>query len=99
MEQSTRNPVLLESSRVIADKVQAAPATWFLVGGGDRSRLGSMSQTAWRIRRGLIAAFAEPDGGYYEVQVTAAADRPDPDYEVEMYLRWVPLQVDDGGSK
>jgi len=91
--------VLLESSRAIAEKVRSDPGTWFLVGGGDRSRLGSMGQTAWRIRRGLIAAFAEPDGGYYEVQVTAAADRPDADYEVEMYLRWVPLQIDGDGGR
>jgi hypothetical protein len=92
--QRQRQPVLLEPAEDIAAKVTAAPGDWYLIAGGDRTRLGSMGQTAWRIRRGLISAFAEPVGGTYEVMVTAAADRPDADYEVEMFLRWLPLGME-----
>lgn len=87
----TRSRVLFESFEDVAATVRAKPGQWHLVGGGDADRYGVFSQTAYRIRRGQIAAFAEPEGGTWEIQVSTDK-RVDRDYAVEVYLRWVPVE-------
>lgn len=84
----TRSRVLFEDAEVIASKVRAKPGEWFLVGGGEKSRRGVLSQTAYRIRHGFIAAFAAPEGGSWDVRVST--DRNvDRKYPVEVYLRFL----------
>jgi hypothetical protein len=86
----TRSRVLFEPFETVADTVRAKPGEWHLVGGGPEERYGVFSQTAYRIRRGEIRAFAEPQGGKWEIQVSTDK-RVERDYEVEVYLRWVPV--------
>lgn len=86
----TRSRVLFEPFEMVAETVRTKPGKWHLVGGGDMSRYGVFSQTAYRIRRGQIAAFAEPKGGTWEVQVSTDT-RVERDYPVEVYLRFVPI--------
>jgi hypothetical protein len=90
--QRTRSRVLFEDFATTADTVKAQPGKWFLVGGGDEDRYGTFSQTAYRIRRGQIAAFASPEGGFWEIQVSTDK-RVQRDYPVEVYLRWVPVST------
>jgi hypothetical protein len=84
----TRSRVLFEDFDSVAETVKATPDKWFLVGGGDEDRLSVFSQTAYRIRRGLIKAFAEPTGGRWEVQVSTDK-RVERKHPVEVYLRFV----------
>jgi hypothetical protein len=83
----TRSQVLFESFASVAAKTRDNPGKWFLVGGGPESRYSVFSQTAYRIRRGLIRAFADPQGGTWEVQVST--DKRE--HPVEVYLRFVPV--------
>lgn len=87
----TRSRVLFEDFATTAETVRSDPGKWFLVGGGEKDRYGVFSQTAYRIRRGQIAAFAEPEGGYWEVQVSTD-QRVKRDHAVEVYLRFVPVE-------
>jgi hypothetical protein len=87
----TRSRVLFEDFETTADTVRAQPGKWFLVGGGPKERYGVFSQTAYRIRRGQISAFAEPEGGYWEVQVSTDQRIEDRKHPVEVYLRFVPV--------
>jgi hypothetical protein len=87
----TRSRVLFEDFAKVAETVRANPAKWHLVGGGPKSRYGVFSQTAYRIRRGLISAFADPQGGYWDVQVSTD-QRVERDHPVEVYLRFVPVE-------
>ncbi|HEX8321686.1 hypothetical protein [Longimicrobium sp.] len=86
----TRSRVLFEDFGTVADTVKGKPGEWHLVGGGPEARYGVFSQTAYRIRRGLIAAFANPEGGRWEVQVSTDK-RVERDHPVEVYLRFVPV--------
>jgi hypothetical protein len=86
----TRSRVLFEDFDTTASTVRAKPGQWFLVGGGDEDRYGVFSQTAYRIRRGQISAFADPQGGTWEVQVSTDK-RVERDHPVEVYLRFVPV--------
>jgi hypothetical protein len=88
----TRSQVLFEPFDVVAETALNTPGQWFLVGGGDMDRYGVFSQTAYRIRRGQIAAFADPKGGTWEVQVSTDK-RVDRDYPVEVYLRFLPVET------
>lgn len=87
----TRSRVLFESFDQVATAVHSNPGKWHLVGGGPTHRYGVFSQTAYRIRRGLISAFAEPEGGYWEVQVSTDKRVEDRKHPVEVYLRFVPV--------
>lgn len=87
----TRSRVLFEDFQKVADTVRENPGKWHLVGGGPSTRYGVFSQTAYRIRRGLIKAFAEPHGGSWEVQVSTD-QRVERTHEVEVYLRFVPVE-------
>jgi hypothetical protein len=87
----TRSRVLFEDFETVAKTVAANPGQWHLVGGGSRERYGVFSQTAYRIRRGLISAFADPQGGYWEVQVSTD-QRVEREHPVEVYLRFVPVE-------
>lgn len=89
-QRARRSRVLFEDFQTTADTVRATPGKWHLVGGGDPDRYGVFSQTAYRIRRGEIKAFADPQGGYWEAQVSTDK-RIERDYPVEFYLRWVPV--------
>jgi hypothetical protein len=89
----TRSRVLFEDFDTTADAVRAQPGKWFLVGGGERERYGTFSQTAYRIRRGEIRAFAEPEGGFWEVQVSTDQRVEDRKHAVEVYLRFVPVKA------
>lgn len=88
----TRSQVLFEDFDTTATTVRQNPGKWFLVGGGERDRYGVFSQTAYRIRRGLIAAFATPTGGYWEAQVSTDQRVEDRKHPVEVYLRFVPVK-------
>jgi hypothetical protein len=88
----TRSQVLFDTFEKVADTAKASPGKWFLVGGGPETRYSVFSQTAYRIRRGLIKAFAEPHGGYWEVQVSTDK-RVQRDHPVEVYLRFVPVEA------
>lgn len=85
-----RPTVLFEPNAVVSTKVRAAPNTWFLVGGGDKDRLGVLSQTGYRIRRGLLADFPNDDG-HWQVVVSSNESVAKRLYPVEVYLRWVPV--------
>lgn len=87
----TRSRVLFEDFETVASTVQANPNKWHLVGGGPEDRYGVFSQTAYRIRRGQITAFADPQGGTWEIQVSTDK-RVERDHAVEVYLRWVPVE-------
>lgn len=87
----TRSQVLFEPFDQVATTVRANPGKWHLVGGGPTDRYSVFSQTAYRIRRGLIKAFAEPEGGYWEVQVSTDK-RVKRDHPVEVYLRFVAVE-------
>lgn len=87
----TRSRVLFEPFEQVAETVRANPGQWHLVGGGPKERYGVFSQTAYRIRRGDIAAFHEPVGGTWEVQVSTDTTVPR-EYPVEVYLRFVPVK-------
>lgn len=86
-----RVQVLLDDHEVIADKLVAHPDEWFLIGGGDVDRFAVLRQTAYRIRRGLIAAYMPRHGGRFEAKVSSPIpDDADRLYPVEVYARWVP---------
>ena len=94
----TRRAVLFEDPAVVVAKLKAAPGTvadpdsgWHLIAGGDRTRLGVISQTGYRIRNGKILAFAvEPDEpGRFETMVSTDTQVPDRRADVELYARWV----------
>lgn len=89
----TRSRVLFEDFETTANTLQADPGKWYLVGGGEKSRYGVFSQTAHRIRRGQIKAFAEPEGGHWEVQVSTDQRIEDRKHPVEVYLRFVPVNT------
>lgn len=89
----TRSRVLFEDFDKTADTVREQPGKWFLVGGGDRDRYGTFSQTAYRIRRGEIRAFADPEGGIWEVQVSTDQRIENRTHPVEVYLRFVPVKA------
>jgi hypothetical protein len=89
-EGSGRQPVLAEPADAVAKKVVSDPGNWYLVASGDITRLGTISQTAYRIRRRSIAAFARQTGGSFEVRVSTDMDVPR-EAAVEMFLRWVPV--------
>lgn len=86
----TRQPVLFEPFEKVAAVVRSNPSAWHLVGGGPQERYKVFSQTAYRIRRGLIKAFAEPEGGFWEVNVSTDK-RVKRDHPVEVYMRFVPV--------
>jgi hypothetical protein len=88
----TRSRVLFEPFPKVAATVRANPGKWHLVGGGPEKRYNVFSQTAYRIRRGLIKAFAEPEGGFWEVQVSTDK-KVQRNHPVEVYLRFVPVEV------
>lgn len=85
-----RKHVLFQPNDEVVAQVQGDPGAWYLVGGGERDRLGVISQTAYRIRRGLITSFAAPEGGIFEVQVSTDRSIEERAYPVELYLRWQP---------
>lgn len=88
-----RKYVLFEPYDQVVAKVKADPGEWYLVGGDDLDRLGTISQTAYRIRHGLITTFASPAGGAFEVKVSTDKSLEDREHPVELYLRWVPIKV------
>jgi len=87
----TRSRVLFEDFETTAQTVRENPGAWHLVGGGEKARYGVFSQTAHRIRRGQIKAFAEPEGGRWEIQVSTDQRVEGRQHEVEVYLRFVPV--------
>jgi hypothetical protein len=86
-----RSQVLFKPFAEVAQTVRANPGQWHLVGGGPEERYGVFSQTAYRIRRGQISAFADPVGGTWEVQVSTDKSVPR-DHPVEVYLRFHPVE-------
>jgi hypothetical protein len=88
----TRSRVLFDTFDAVAKTCRENPGKWHLVGGGPEGRYGVFSQTAYRIRRGLISAFAEPEGGYWEVQVSTDK-RVEREHPVEVYLRFVSVEA------
>lgn len=87
----SRSRVLFEDFDTTAQTVRQSPGKWFLVGGGPAQRYGTFSQTAYRIRRGQIAAFADPEGGHWEAQVSTDQRIENRSFPVEVYLRFVPV--------
>lgn len=95
----TRRPVLLQDAEDIVVILQANPGNaadpnsgWHLIAMGERSRLGVISQTSYRIRQGKIQAFAESaeaGGGTYETWVSTDISIPHRKAPVELYARWV----------
>lgn len=91
-----RRQVLTEDAEIVAVKLKANPGNsmepdsgWHLVAYGDRTRLGVISQTSYRIRKGKIAAFVDQAGGHYETWVSTDASVPNRRAEVELFARWV----------
>jgi hypothetical protein len=62
---------------------------WHLIATGDRTRLGVISQTSYRIRTGGILAFADPGKGHYETLVSTDTSLPNRRAAVELYARYV----------
>jgi hypothetical protein len=95
----TRRPVLIKPADEVVQVLRANPGSkadtgsgWHLIATGDRSRLGVISQTSYRIRNQLIAAFVvgEDDPGEFETQVSTDTSVPGRTADVELYGRWVP---------
>lgn len=92
-----RRPVLTQPAEDVAAILQANPghstdpdSGWHLIATGDRTRLGVISQTSYRIRNGKIAAFTHSGRkGHYETLVSTDASLPDRRAAVELYARWV----------
>lgn len=82
--------VLAEPYEVIAATLRAHPGVWYLVGTGERDRLSVFGQTAYRIRRNRIAAFAT---GRWEVRVSSQQDGRPEGEAVQMYVRFMPPGV------
>lgn len=85
---SQRATVLFEPYAAVATKCKATPGKWYLVGSGPKERLRVISQTAWRIRRGQLAAFLV-DSGSWEAYVASSDKREAATDRVELYLRYV----------
>jgi hypothetical protein len=85
----TRSRVLFDNSENVAKTAQDNPDKWYLVGGGPKDRYGVYSQTAYRIRRGQISAFAAPQGGFWEALVSTDQRVEDRKHPVELYVRFV----------
>lgn len=92
----TRRAVLSQPAEEVAAILLANPGNdtnpdsgWHLIAAGDRTRLGVISQTSYRIRKGLIAAFEPVAGGHYETWVSTDKSVPDRKDDVELYARWV----------
>jgi hypothetical protein len=95
----TRQPVLFEPPEIVVAKLKASPGSakdpdegWHLIAARDRTRLGVISQTSYRIRNGRIAAFVvtEDDPGRFETMVSTDTKIPDRRADVELYARWIP---------
>ena len=91
-----RRPVLLQDAEEIVGILKANPGNkddpesgWHLIATGDRSRLGVISQTSYRIRNGGIQAFNDPGAGVYETWVSTDTSIPNRKAPVELYARWV----------
>ena len=95
-----RSPVLAEPAEVVVDKLLANPEQWYRIAGTDYCkapedhRVGcqcsvrTLTQTAHRIRTGVLGAFARIKDGCFQVVATSAASRPDRKYDVEIKARW-----------
>lgn len=79
--------VLSESYENIAATLRENPNTWYLVGSGPRTRLGVLSQTAYRIRCNRIAAFAT---GSWETKVSSTRDDSErkPSEAIQVFARY-----------
>jgi len=97
----SRQPVLFEAPEKVVAKLKASPgsaadpdAGWHLIAARDRTRLGVISQTSYRIRNGKILAFqvTEDEPGKYETMVSTDTKVPDRKADVELYARWVPAE-------
>lgn len=87
-----RAHVLIEPNATVAKKLRDAPNRWFLVGGGDLDYAKTLSQTAYRINRGRLEAFAKTPAGRFEASYTADTSRPNQVYPAELSCRWVPTE-------
>ena len=88
---TTRKPVLSDAPEAVAARLRESPGTWFMIAHGDKRRLAVISQTGYRIRNGLIAAFKIEEGqsGRFDVQVSTDSGVPDRKADVELYARWL----------
>jgi hypothetical protein len=95
----SRQPVLFEPPEIVVATLKASPGTvddpdsgWHLIAARDRTRLGVISQTSYRIRNGKIQAFVvtEDEPGRFETMVSTDTKVPDRKADVELYARWVP---------
>lgn len=83
-----RRPVLLETVDATVSKLQGKPQTWMLIAHGGMDRHRVISQTAYRIRKGLLRGF-ESDDGHYDTQVSTDTSIPDRIAPVELYAMWI----------
>ena len=66
------------------------PGQWFLVATSGLARRRVLTQTAFRIRHGLLTDFSAGRDGRFEATVIAARSRPDQVADVEVSARWMP---------
>jgi hypothetical protein len=86
-----RKPVLFDDAVVVAATLRATPGEWFLIAGDEKAKLGVISQTAFRIKHGVVLkAFVAPEGGHFETRVSGS--NPEAKYPVELYARFVPTK-------
>lgn len=74
----------------MAKKLRDAPNRWFLVGGGDLDYAKTLSQTGYRINRGLIEAFAPTPAGRFRASYTADTKRPNQIFPAELSAIFIP---------
>lgn len=87
--------MLFEDNETVALTLFSHPGDWYMVGGGPAERTRVLTQTAHRIRRGLIEAFRAYTGGRFEAVMSTDTTRRDRLYPVELYARWAPYTKDD----
>lgn len=88
-----RQPVLLEEADVIAAKLLANREQWFVIAAGGRERMRVLLTTAWKIRKGKLAAFhwvTNLHGGKFEARTLTSPTRANKVGDVEIKARWVP---------
>ena len=85
---------------MVVDKLLANPEQWFRIAGTDYCKapadhpagcqcsVRTLTQTAYRIRTGILGAFARVKDGCFQVVATSAANRPDRRYDVEIKARY-----------
>ena len=85
-----RPHVLLYPNPEVAAWLREHPGEWFLVATGERERRRVLTQTAFRIRHGLLADFSVGHDGRFEAVASADKSRPDQVADVEVSARFVP---------